>query len=66
MSQGFNEQQKQLAEQLMQREDAKELAKRMRDAGWTNKEFIDLTVSQTIQNMNKANDPAHVFLSNVA
>jgi len=53
MSQGFNEQQKQLAEQLMQREDAKELAKRMRDAGWTNKEFIDLTVSQTIQNMNK-------------
>lgn len=59
----FPEQQRQVIDQLMDQDDAKELAERMLAAGWTDTALIRFTVAQAIQGSAKVRRCPHSFFS---
>jgi hypothetical protein len=58
----FPEQQRQVIDQLMDQDDAKELAERMLAAGWTDTALIRFTVAQAIQGSAKVRRCSTCFL----
>jgi hypothetical protein len=60
----FPEQQRQVIDQLMDQDDAKELAERMLAAGWTDNALVRFTVAQAIQGSAKVRGQVpHLFSS---